>query len=82
MSLSERLQGASRGQGMPCSVAVALRELPPDDAAALKEALDAPWRIMGHAKIEADLAAEGHPVGVGSVGKHRRGTCRCSRSPK
>ena len=82
MTLAERLQAQPRGQGMPCSVAVALRELPPEDADALQAALDAPWRIMGHAKIEDDLAAEGHPVGVGSVGKHRRGTCRCSRSPK
>lgn len=81
MSLAERLQ-APRGQGMPCSVAVALRELPPEDAADLKDALNAPWRIMGHAQIEAALAAEGHPVGVGAVGKHRRGSCRCTRSPK
>lgn len=82
MSLAERLQSQPRGQGMPCSVAVRLRELPPDDAAALQAALGAPWRIVGHAKIEDDLAAEGLAVGVGSVGKHRRGTCRCSRSPK
>lgn len=67
---------------MPCSIAVALRELPKPDAEALQAALDAPWRITGHAKIEADLAAEGHPVGVGAVGKHRRGSCRCTRSPK
>lgn len=82
MSLAERLQATGRGQGMPCSIAVVLRELPEADADALRAALDAPWRIVGHAKIEADLAAEGHPVGVGAVGKHRRGSCRCTRSPK
>lgn len=82
MSLAERLQTQPRGQGMPCSVAVVLRDLEPDESAALQAALDAPWRLIGHAKIEADLAAEGHPVGVGSVGKHRRGHCRCTRSPK
>lgn len=82
MSLAERLQGQPRGQGMPCSVAVVLRELPPEDAEALQAALDAPWRIVGHAKIESDLAAEGFPVGVGAVGKHRREECRCTRSPK
>lgn len=82
MTLADRLQAQPRGQGMPCSVAVVLRELPPEDADALQAALDAPWRIVGHAKIEADLAAEGFPVGVGTVGKHRRGNCRCTRSPK
>lgn len=82
MSLSDRLESPARGQGLPCSVAVALRELAPADAEALQAALDAPWRIVGHQKIEADLAAEGHPVGVGAVGKHRRNDCRCTRSPK
>ena len=67
---------------MPCSVAVALRELPPEDAEALRAALDAPWRIQGHERIERELAAYGHPVGVGAVGKNRRGQCRCTRSPK
>lgn len=82
MSLAERLQGQSRGQGLACSVAVVLRELPPEESAALQAALDAPWRIQGHEKIERALAEEGHPVGVGQVGKHRRGDCRCTRSPK
>lgn len=67
---------------MPCSVAVALRNLDPEDAETLRAALDAPWRIHGHEAIERALADMGHPVGVGAVGKHRRKSCRCTRSPK
>ena len=84
MSLAEKLNqpGTGNRQGLPCSVAELLRDLPPKEAAALKEMLDSPWRIWGHNEIEKALGEEGHPVGTGTVGKHRRRTCRCAKSPK
>ena len=81
MSRVEKLTAPKGGtnQGLPCSVAVLLRELPPEEATALQVMLDAPWRIWGHQRIEGVLHQEGHSVGTGSVGKHRRQTCRCTK---
>lgn len=82
MSLAERITAPKGGsnQGLPCSVAELLVSLPDAEAAALKVMLDAPWRVWGHQRIEDILADEGHPVGIGAVGKHRRGKCRCSKA--
>lgn len=83
MALAERFTVQAKGgsnQGMTCSVAVLLTSLPVDEAVTLRQALDAPWRIMGHQKIEDALREEGHYVGTGAIGKHRRGNCRCSKS--
>lgn len=81
MSLAEKLATPKGGsnQGLPCSVATLLTDLPVAESAALQSMLDSPWRIWGHQRIEVTLADEGHSVGTGSIGKHRRRTCRCSK---
>lgn len=82
MSLAEKLAAPKGGskQGLPCSVATLLHELPDDECTALQAMLDAPWRIWGHQRIEGILLEEGHSVGTGSIGKHRRRTCRCAKA--
>lgn len=82
MSLAERVttEPAAAKHGLPCPIAVLLTTLPDEEAAALRSMMDAPWRVWGHEAIERALFAEGHTVGTGSVGKHRRKTCRCKRN--
>lgn len=79
MSLAERSQhqpGRAK-HGMPCSVAELLDNLPPTESDALRSMLNAPWRVWPHVAIEKAIRDEGHFVGVGAIGKHRRGACRC-----
>lgn len=69
-----------KGPGSPCPIDVLLTEkLDPNEAKGLQTMLDSPWRIWPHREIERALEEEGHAVGIGSVGKHRRGTCRCAK---
>jgi hypothetical protein len=68
--------------GLPCPVAEALSALGDKDSAVLAEVLARPWDrkkpgFVGHATIAAVLEREGHKVPALSVGKHRRGDCRC-----
>ena len=81
MSLAERVQSTKGGsnQGLPCSVGTLLATLPKKDVAELLRLLETPWRLVPHAALERAIRAEGHLVGGGSVGKHRRGDCRCSK---
>ena len=82
MSLAERYKTPNTisRQGLPCSVAELLESLPDVEAKALRKMLAAPFRVWGHQDIEDALLAEGHKVGRGTVGKHRRGSCRCGRA--
>lgn len=79
MSLKARAATPPAGskQGLPCSIRTLLETLPKDESAALKTMLDAPWRVWPHTEIEKAIEDEGHQVGRGAVGKHRRSTCRC-----
>ena len=85
MALSDRNPRQGATQGLPCSVASLLAQLDgdqPEDAKTLRKWLASPWRVFGHGWIEEQLRSEGYDVGMGTVGKHRRGQCRCTKSPK
>lgn len=78
MSLANRATAPQKAiHGTPCSIAELLATLPKAESKALQTMLDAPWRMWPHNHIEEALRAEGHPVGTGQVGKHRRNVCRC-----
>lgn len=61
--------------GVDCTVGEALRTMPPDEAAAVQQALDDP--SIKSAPIMRSLRAMGYGVGGSAVGKHRRGDCAC-----
>lgn len=73
---SEDFPSGNRRQGMPCSVATLLASLDDNDRAVLESVLAD--LSIGHATIERTLAAKNMKVGTGTVGKHRRGDCRCA----
>lgn len=66
-------------QGMPCPIATLLDTLPKSEAKGLQDMLDSPWRVWPHTDVEKAIEDEGHRIGIGSVGKHRRLTCRCGK---
>lgn len=82
MSFANRAkEGPGRARpGIPCSVGALLESLPPDEAAGLRDILDAPWRVWPHVKVEEAIREEGHQVGDQQVGRHRRGRCGCGRA--
>jgi hypothetical protein len=59
-----------------CSMAKVLDKLDEADTAALigMLALDSGWP---HAEISNAMRAEGHRVSPETIGRHRRGACRC-----
>lgn len=66
-----------RKTGMPCSVAAVLEALSPKEAAILRDWLGSPeWTARS---IFEALLVEGHQVGLQTIGRHRRGECRCGR---
>lgn len=77
MSLRERLiiEKGGSNQGLHCSVAILLRTLTGADLEDLQAALADDQ--VSHAALERGIKAEGWFVGTGSIGKHRRGDCRC-----
>jgi hypothetical protein len=78
MSLAERATTPKKPiHGTPCSVGELLATLDKAEAHALRTMLDAPWRVWPHLHVEEACRAEGHPVGQGQVGQHRRQACRC-----
>lgn len=85
MSLRDReTTHPTRGQGLPCAIAEAIRDLPTDDDRAVLEAwLAVPLGMKGRRsdrQIAEDLSAElGRTLGDYQVGPHRRRSCRCYR---
>ena len=81
MPISDHIAHTKGGsnQGMPCSVATLLATLPPSEADELRHLVNAPWRVVSHSALERAIREEGHVVGVGAIGKHRRGDCRCAK---
>lgn len=71
---AEAAKGPSR---LPCTIAVILAALTPEDRADLEAALAD--RSIGHRIIAEVLSAEGHPVKQGTVSRHRGGQCSCKR---
>lgn len=77
MPLAEKLNTPTRRQpGTPCSVAELLAKLNNDDRAALHAALDS---RQSSSEIYWALRDEGHTVGKQTIGRHRRGDCRCAQ---
>ena len=78
MSLADDLLGPVEVQGrMRCRMGLLLDGLEPDERAALKAALADGRRTSTW--IVATLGRNGHEIGPETVGRHRRGTCRCPR---
>lgn len=75
------IQTASRHPGVACKLGTILRELDAADAKSLADLLDK-TRISASA-ISRLLAENGHRVGVGSIGYHRRRAfgagCLCAK---
>lgn len=89
MSISDKLTGkqpvksvAGRRGGRPCLVAriVASDSLTPEDAAKLKEVIDAPPgspnRLTNVAIVKV-LRSEGFQLSIGAMDRHRQLTCGC-----
>lgn len=73
MSLREQLGKAQpTRRGPKCSICKLLVDLPEDDLVALKEALES---RLPSTVIQRAIIADGHQIGRGSVGRHRRGDC-------
>jgi hypothetical protein len=61
--------------GPPCSVAAVLEAFEPADRKVLVEAMANP--TVQHSRVAAVLAQHGHRVNAGTIGRHRKGECRC-----
>jgi cell division inhibitor SulA len=59
--------------GTVCTVCRLLRDLPEDDRVTLRDALQGGYTSR---QIAEALTAEGQPVAIGTVSRHRRGGCR------
>lgn len=60
-----------------CGIVKAAAQLDPDDATRLQKALAAPLDEIGHAGIQAWLKKRGVVCATDTIGRHRRGRCRC-----
>lgn len=76
MGLAERLAEPEVHHNAGCGVGLLLQKLPDEDVTVLRDALDNP--DIGHSTIARALQAEGHQSAKGTVGKHRRGECKCA----
>lgn len=73
MSLKDALEHAApKKRGPACSVCRLLEDLPEEDSVALQEALDAG---LAESALTRAIRSEGHYVGKGAIGRHRRGDC-------
>jgi transcription elongation factor GreA-like protein len=76
MSLRDQIAAESTiKKGPTCSVKILLKDLPAEDAKALREAM-ADERVPGTA-IERALFKEGHRLAAHVIQRHRRGMCSC-----
>jgi len=66
----------AKRRGLDCSVGTALTTLPESEATALRSMLANRQAWTDRAIFEA-CRAEGYAVGAQTVGRHRRGECRC-----
>ncbi len=76
MALAQHAPTISRPiHGLPCSIGRLLTTLNPDDVSTLADCLaDDDWT---NEMIYQLVTADGHDVGRQSIGRHRRGQCRC-----
>ncbi len=89
MSLSERLSTPPEPtqSGKECSVGYLLATLPADEAESLQYVLDHPkegwtaFKIHYRVSFNSDGTPSGLYVAKQTVGRHRRGDCRCYLVP-
>lgn len=74
MKFAEALQQETHTQGPPCSVATVLDQLDAEDRAALLAALDNGTPLTAIARA---LNAVGYRITAHTIGRHRKGDCRC-----
>ena len=74
----EQAQAAHRVGGI-CGVKRVLESLPPAEADELREILAEPKSRYMDSTIWQVLRARGFEVGDQAIGRHRNGTCKCSR---
>lgn len=67
----------ARPPGVMCAVCRLLRDLPTDDADALRTALEG--RELSAPRIRDVLRSQGHVVSEQTVGHHRRNNCTTAR---
>ena len=81
MSLAASLQAAkNKAHGLPCPIAVVLRQLNDTDRAALEtEFAKGPYDPdrLTNSSIQGALTDEGYRVHLKGVEKHRKQACRC-----
>jgi hypothetical protein len=79
LTLSQRLDAGPPTiiHGTPCSIATALSALPDEEAKALRRMLEDQRWTAGN--VYDALTSEGIEVGRQSIGRHRRGDCRCPK---
>lgn len=63
-------------RGPQCTVAILLDDLAPEDATALTDALAS---TLPASAISRAVTATGHRLSQATIGRHRRGDCRCPR---
>ena len=60
-----------------CAVHILLDKMSPDDAATLRNALALSLNELPNTKLWNACRKAGHEIGIDSISRHRRGTCRC-----
>lgn len=75
MGLAERIQENNWRYRPVCTVARLIADLPDDDRVALSDALADPGILLS--AIERALRADGYEIAAQTLGRHRRGDCRC-----
>ncbi len=79
MGFHERAQAAKANKGGPrCTIGVLIERAEPDYAESLQAALADPY--IGPSVIETVLHEDGHDISAGTIGRHRRGQCKCLTS--
>lgn len=76
VDLSEFKALSAKSNG--CTIGRILEQLPDKDSTNLRAALAADINEISHTAIESWLAKRDVKVGVGPIGRHRRGACNCA----
>lgn len=74
MKFSEALAAETYLQGPPCSVSMVMEQLDADDKAALTTALASGAQLSAIARA---LNQIGYRISPHTLGRHRKGDCRC-----
>ncbi len=76
-TLAQAMEQTARRVGPDCNMKVLRAELSDADRETLDEMLADP--SVQHSHIARALKAIEHPLNVGTINRHRRGDCACSR---